>query len=161
MTAPLDPQDPPARSDASTATFDALAQLIRETLSLGDVEIRPEQLLFYDLEFTSLDLLDLLFRIEETMGVAVPEGTIYGLARGKLADAEFADKGYLTGEGRARLMAMLGDTPASVFPERIHVQSLPRYCTVGALVRLVDHLRGHPRGHPPEPPLGSLPEPPA
>src|ERR1700759_900769 len=103
-------------------TFDALTALIRETLSLGDVEIRPEQLLFYDLEFTSLDLLDLLFRIEETMGIPVPEGTIYRLARGQRAGDQFADKGYLTGEGRARLMAMLDDTPASVFPERIHVQ---------------------------------------
>lgn len=125
-------------------TFDALAALIRETLSLGDVEIRADQLLFYDLEFTSLDLLDLLFRIEETLGIPVPEGTIYRLARGELADEAFADKGYLTGAGRAQLMAMLGDTPPSVFPERIHVQSLPRYCTVGALVRLIDHLREHP-----------------
>jgi acyl carrier protein len=125
-------------------TLEALAGLIRETLSLGEVEIRAEQLLFYDLEFTSLDLLDLLFRIEETLGVAVPEGTIYRLARGELPDEQFADKGYLTGEGRARLMAMLGDTPGNVFPERIHVQSLPRYCTVGALARLIDHLREQP-----------------
>ena len=129
-------------------TFEALAGLIRETLSLGDVEIRPEQLLFYDLEFTSLDLLDLLFRIEENLGIAVPEGTIYRLARGELPDEQFADRGYLTGEGRARLMTMLGDTPANVFPERIHVQSLPRYCTVGAMVRLIDHLRDHPREQP-------------
>jgi len=125
-------------------TFEALAGLIRETLSLGDVEIRAEQLLFYDLEFTSLDLLDLLFRIEETLGIAVPEGTIYRLARGDVPEELFAEKGYLTGEGRARLMALLDDTPASVFPERIHVQSLPRYCTVGALARLLDHLREHP-----------------
>ena len=49
----------------------------------------------------------------------------------------------LTVPQAAQLMAMLDDTPANVFPERIHIQSLPRYCTVGALVRLVDHLRGH------------------
>lgn len=131
-------------TEAGMTTFDALTALIRETLSLGDVEIRADQLLFTDLAFTSLDLLDLLYRIEETMGIAVPEGTIYRLARGELADAEFADKGYLTAAGRARLMAMLAGTPANVFPERIHVQSLPRYCTVGALVHLLDHLREHP-----------------
>jgi len=132
-------------------TFDALAALIRETLSLGDVEIRSEQLLFYDLGFTSLDLLDLLFRIEETMGVPVPEGTIYQLARGDMPDEQFADKGYLTGAGRERLMALLGDTPSNLFPERIHTQSLPRYCTVGAFVRLLDHLRGHLRAPSHEP----------
>jgi acyl carrier protein len=127
-----------------TATFEALVGLIRETLSLGDVEIRADQLLFHDLDFTSLDLLDLLFRIEETLGIKVAEGTIYRLARGELPDDQFADKGYLTSEGRGRLMGLLDDTPANFFPERIHIQSLPRYCTVGALVRLLDHLRQAP-----------------
>jgi acyl carrier protein len=126
------------------STFDSVAALVRETLSLGQIEIRPEQLLFYDLEFTSLDLLDLLFRIEETMGIAVAEGTIYRLARGDLPDEQFAEKGYLTALGRERLMALLSETPPAVFPERIHVQSLPRYCSVGALVRLLDHLREQP-----------------
>jgi acyl carrier protein len=121
--------------------FDAVAALVRETLSLGaDLEVKPEQLLFYDLEFTSLDLLDLLFRVEETLGVAIPEGTIYRHARGDTPDEQFAEKGYLTPLGRERLIALLSDSPPSIFPERIHVQALPRYITVGALVRLVDHL---------------------
>lgn len=125
----------------TTTTLDSVAALIRDTLSLGEVEIRPEQLLFYDLAFTSFDLLDLLFRIEETMGISVAEGTIYRLARGDLTEEQFADKGYLTPLGRERLMALLSDTPPAVFPERIHAKGLPRYCTVGALVRLLDHLR--------------------
>ena len=124
-----------------TATFDRLAVLVRETLSLGtDVDIRPEQLLFYDLEFTSLDLLDLLFRIEEQLGISVVEGTIYRLAKGDLDDAAFAHKSVLTPLGRERLMALLSDTPREIFPERIEVASLPRYVTVGALARLLDHL---------------------
>jgi acyl carrier protein len=127
----------------TTTTFDSVAALIRETLSLGEVEIRSEQLLFYELAFTSLDLLDLMFRIEETMGVSVTEGTIYRLARGDIPDEQFAEKGYLTPVGRERLMALLSDTPPAVFPEKIHTQGLPRYCTVGALVRLLDHLRDH------------------
>lgn len=121
--------------------FEPVAALVRETLSLGEVEIRPEQLLFYDLEFTSLDLLDLLFRIEESLGVPIPEGTIYKLARGDTPDDQFSDKGYLTPLGRERLLALLADSPPSIFPERIHVQALPRYITVGALVRLVDQLK--------------------
>ena len=122
--------------------FDAVASLVRETLSLGsDIDVKPEQLLFYDLEFTSLDLLDLLFRVEEQLGVAIPEGTIYRHARGDVPDEQFAEKGYLTVLGRERLMTLLSDSPAGIFPEKIHVQSLPRYITVGALVRLVDHLQ--------------------
>jgi len=125
-----------------TTTFDRVAALVRDTLSLGDDQpIRPEQLLFYDLGFTSLDLLDLLYRIEDQLGIVVAEGTIYRLARGELDDAAFADKTVLTPVGRERLMALLDDTPRAVFPERIEAASLPRYCTVGALARLIDQLQ--------------------
>jgi acyl carrier protein len=125
-----------------TTTFDLVATLVRDTLSLADdQDIRPEQLLFYDLGFTSLDLLDLLYRIEEQLGIVVAEGTIYRLARGDLDDAEFAHKSVLTPAGRARLMTLLADTPPAVFPVRLEASTLPRYCTVGALARLLDHLK--------------------
>lgn len=124
-----------------TATIDRLAGLVRDTLALGgDVDVRPEQLLFHDLGFTSIDLLDLLFRIEEHFGVAIVEGTIYRLARGEVDDAQFASKGVLTPLGRERVMALLSDTPPAMFPERLDAPSLPRYVTVGALARLIDHL---------------------
>lgn len=123
-------------------TVEALAGLIRETLALDDDEpVEPNALLFYDLDFTSIDLLDLLFRVEEELGVGIPEGTIYRLARGDLDDAAFCQSGHLTAAGRGRLMELLGDSPPSIFPERIHHQTLPRYCTVGAIARLIDAAR--------------------
>lgn len=122
------------------ATFEALADLVREALALGDDEpITPQQLLFYDLEFSSMDLLDLLFRVEQHFGVRIEEGTLQTLAQGDLPDDAFADDGILTAEGRERLMALLHDTPPEVFPERVHVTTLPRYCTVAAIGRLVEH----------------------
>ena len=121
-------------------TFEQVASLVRKTLALPDSEqIEPKQLFFYDLGFTSMDLLDLLFRIEQHFQISIPEGTIYNLARGELPDAEFATDGLLSETGRQQLMAMLYDTPRQVFPARIHATTLPRYCTVGAFVRLVDH----------------------
>jgi acyl carrier protein len=123
-------------------TLAIVAELVRDTLSLpADEPVRGEQLLFYDLSFTSLDLLDLLYRVEERFGVAIPEGTLYRLARGDVDDAVFADRGHLTPLGRERLMALLSDSPSSIFPDQIHTQTLPRYCTVAAIARLVDHLR--------------------
>ena len=38
-------------------------------------------------------------------------------------------------------MALLSDSPAAIFPDRIATDGLPRFTTVGAIVRLVDHLR--------------------
>ena len=114
--------------------------LVRQTLALPETEpIEPQQLFFYDLGFTSMDLLDLLFRIEQHFQIEIPEGTIYHLARGDLAEAEFAEDAVLTEVGRQRLMALLYDTPPELFPPRIHATTLPRFCTVGAITRLVDH----------------------
>jgi acyl carrier protein len=124
-------------------TVDTVISLVRDTLGLpADQEIRADQLLFYDLAFTSLDLLDLLYRIEEKFEIAIPEGTLYGLARGDVDEAAFAERGHLTPLGRQRLMALLSDTPPQMFPEKIHAQTLPRYCTVAAMARLVDHKLG-------------------
>jgi acyl carrier protein len=127
---------------ADASTFEQIAALIRATQALpADRVIRPEQLLFYDLAFSSMDLLDLLFRIEDHFGVTIAEGTLYALARGDLPDGDFADGGTLTSVGRERLMALLSDTPAAIFPERIATDGLPRFATAGAIARLVDHLR--------------------
>ena len=125
------------------STRDTLAEvtvLVRQTLALPDAEtISPHQLFFYDLGFTSMDLLDLLFRIEQHFQIEIPEGTIYHLARGDLSEAEFAQDAVLTEAGRERLMDLLYDTPKELFPPRIHATTLPRFCTVGAITRLVDH----------------------
>jgi len=125
---------------SSRDTLAEVATLVRQTLALSDSEpISEQQLFFYDLGFTSMDLLDLLFRLEQHFHIEIPEGTIYHLARGDLDETKFAEDAVLTDAGRLRLMEMLYDTPRELFPPRIHATTLPRYCTVGAIVRLVDH----------------------
>jgi acyl carrier protein len=125
---------------SSRDTLSEVTALVRQTLALPRSEpISAQQLFFYDLGFTSMDLLDLLFRIEQHFQIEIPEGTIYRLARGDLPEAEFAQDAVLTEAGRARLMTLLYDTPKELFPPRIHAATLPRFCTVGAIVRLVDH----------------------
>jgi acyl carrier protein len=120
--------------------FAEVASLVRRTLALPEsAPVRPEQLLFYDLSFTSLDMLDLLFRLEQRFDISIPEGTIYNLARGEMPDSEFAENSVLSAAGRERLMALLYDSPPQIFPARIHATTLPRYCTVGAITRLVEH----------------------
>ena len=119
--------------------FPEVAAIVRETLALSDSDpVGREQLLFYDLNFTSLDMLDLLFRLEQRFHISIPEGTIYQLARGEIPDAEFAVDSVLTLAGRERLMTLLCDSPPQIFPPRIHVTTLPRYCTVAAIARLVE-----------------------
>jgi len=125
---------------SSRDTLGEVSALVRQTLALQESEpISAQQLFFYDLGFTSMDLLDLLFRVEQHFQIGIPDGTIYHLARGDLDEAQFAEDAVLTEAGRMRLMNLLYDTPKELFPARIHATTLPRFCTVGAIVRLVDH----------------------
>lgn len=123
-------------------TLQIVVGLIRETLDLADDEtISSEKLLFNDLNFISMDMLDLLFRIETQFDVVIQEKTFYELIRGELTDDEFAVEGILTTAGMKQLKTILYDTPAEIFPAGIHVNTIPIYCTVGAVVRLIDHKR--------------------
>lgn len=117
----------------------AVQRLVRETLAApDDFDAGPSRLLFYDLAFTSMDLVDLLFRIEEQFGFRDTERTLQRAAQGALSDAEFAVDGVLTPRGREQLQALLHDAPPAIFPASIHVSTLARYCTVGAVARLVE-----------------------
>lgn len=132
--------EPGALQSGAADTFERVAALVRKTLALPDAEpVEPRQLFFYDLGFTSMDLLDLLFRIEQHFSISIPEGTIYHLARDEMPESEFAADGVLREAGRQRLIALLHDSPPEIFPARIHATTLPRYCTVADFVRLVDH----------------------
>ena len=125
---------------SNRGAFAEVSALVRQTLAQPEDEpVLPEQLLFYDLNFTSLDMLDLLFRLEQHFDISIPEGTIYKLARGEMPDADFANGAVLTTAGRESLMRLLYDSPPQIFPARIHATTLPRYCTVGAITRLVEH----------------------
>ncbi len=121
-------------------TLREVQNLIRETLSTPDSEeILPNHLLFYDLAFTSMDMLDLLFRLEDRFNIKISEDTINQLAQGALSNQEYEKDGILTETGRKQLMELLSDTPGEVFPERIHIATLPQYCTVDAMARLADY----------------------
>lgn len=123
------------------SSLERVIALVGDTLRVSDrahADVSSTTLLFYDLSFTSMDLLDLLFRVEQECNVAIPEGTLYELARGDTPEQDFARDGVLSAAGREQLMRLLHDTPPDLFPDRIHATTLPRYCTVGAIARLVD-----------------------
>lgn len=119
----------------------AVMELVAQTKDYEpEDKIEAGDLLFYDHDFTSMDMLDLLFRIEQHFQIKIAEGTLYNMARGDTPEEEFSLDGYLTDQGRKQLMELLSDSPENIFPERIHKSTLPMFSTVNAMVRLVSHL---------------------
>src|SRR2546422_6054671 len=123
------------------STLNVVIGMIRDSLNASgrdDESISSDTLLFYQLAFTSMDLLDLLFRLEQHFDISVPEGTLYGLARGEMPDEEFATDGVLTPAGRDRPEGVLHDTRGGGFSPRVYSAGLPRFSTVRATAPLVD-----------------------
>ncbi|MCB9547881.1 MAG: acyl carrier protein [Myxococcales bacterium] len=134
---PPAPPAPPSPEDVA-----ALGILVRETLGLAPTEpLDPRAPLHAELGLTSMDLLDLIFRVEEHFGVVIPRGSAAALVRGPVAESAFAEDGLLTPLGRSRLAAFLGQ-PVDALPAEIELASLPQHFTVEALARLVAQVRG-------------------
>ncbi len=95
--------------------YPRVAKAIAEALARDAGEVRLESRLFGDLEAESIDLLDIVFRLEREFKVQIPRGRIIEDARGDLSEAEFEHKGVLTEAGLKRLREYLSEVPAENF----------------------------------------------
>lgn len=117
--------------------YPRVAQATAEALGRNVAEIRRDRRLIEDLGAESIDLLDLVFRLEEAFGVEIEEGRIVEDARGDLAPEEFERDGHLTDAARARLRAILSEVPEDRFPPRIRTADVAYLFTVETFCKIV------------------------
>lgn len=130
--------------------FPAVARTVAETLACDAGEVALAKRLVEDLGAESIDLLDLLFRLEDEFGVEIPEGGILEHVRGNLSEPEFERDGYLTDAALDRLKAYLTEIPADEFPSRLNVADVHQLFTVETFCKIVVRaLHQKDRGGPP------------
>jgi acyl carrier protein len=117
--------------------YPRVAQAVAEALARAPAEVRLESRLFADLEAESIDLLDIVFRLEREFKVQIPRGRIIEDARGELSEAEFEHKGVLTSAGIARLREYLNEVPAASFGPRMNLADVPTLFTVETMCKMV------------------------
>ncbi|MFH8489472.1 acyl carrier protein [Streptomyces longisporoflavus] len=76
----------------ATALLPAVQEAIADALGIDEAEVLPEATLLGDLGAESIDLLDILFRIERVSGVKVTVADIGDLLQGGIPDEEFGDE---------------------------------------------------------------------
>ena len=69
----------------------AVKQAVVEALALDDDEVTPDSTLMDDLGAESIDLLDILFRIEKSTGVKIEASDLGDYIQGGIPDDEFSD----------------------------------------------------------------------
>lgn len=143
MTTP----DPTAQLLAAAAapidavTGAAVCEVIAEALGRPRDTVRIDSNLFDDLGADSLDLLDIVFALENQFEIEITRGALEQAARGDMSDDDFAPGGVVSAAGLDRLRALLPESAARIHPGLLPRQ-IPTLFTVGTFARIVLAKRG-------------------
>ncbi len=119
-------------------THDEIYQKVQTTLvdALGvdDDDVQPEATLFGDLGAESIDLLDIVFRLERNFGIKIPRGELFPE---NISDPDLTENGKLTDRGLTEIKQRMPFADLSEFETDPQVDKLMNLYTVDMLVQYV------------------------
>lgn len=104
-----------------------------EALELDSDEIQWNSKILEDLGAESLDLLDIVFRLEREFDIQIPRGQLAAEAGGE-------ENGLLTESGCARLRELMPEVPADELQPGMKTSELPTVFRVATFYNLVSSL---------------------
>lgn len=114
-----------------------LKKCIAETIGIKEEEIALDSSLIDDLGADSLDLLDLVFRLEQAFKIRITRGEIELRAKETMPDEDFEVDGLLTEKAKKSLREVLPEIDSSRFDGNLRKSEIPRLFTVKTFLRLV------------------------
>jgi acyl carrier protein len=121
--------------------YNVVAECFAEALGLEPEEVEYDALVIDELGAESLDLLDIVFRLERAFKIKIPRGGIESAAKDGLADdEEYEVDGVLTTLGLERLAVAMPEIPSASFHEGLKVSEIPLLFRVSTFCRLVVEL---------------------
>jgi len=81
-----------------TEAYEAVQEAVVGALGVDDDEVTPDATLMDDLGAESIDLLDILFRIERSTGVKIQASDLGEYIQGGIPDDEFSDDNEIISE---------------------------------------------------------------
>jgi acyl carrier protein len=122
-------------ADVDAAVKDAVVQ----ALALDDDEVTSEATLMDDLGAESIDLLDILFRIEKSTGVKIEASDLGDYIQGGVPDDEFSDDDeVITAAGAAQIKLVMPQTDPSEIEGSLKAEEVMTLFTVANLVEMVN-----------------------
>jgi acyl carrier protein len=115
----------------------AVQTAVADALGLDEDEVTMDATLMDELGAESIDLLDILFRLERSLGVKIQASDLGDYIQGGIPDEEFGDdEGIVTPKGfeqLQRVMPQIGDDMAG----KLEAEQIMSLFTVGNLVDMV------------------------
>jgi acyl carrier protein len=116
----------------------AVKEAVVEALALDDDEVTPEATLMDDLGAESIDLLDILFRIEKSTGVKIEASDLGDYIQGGIPDDEFSDNNeIISATGAQQLHKVMPQTDPSEIEGKLKADEVMTLFTVQNLVEMV------------------------
>jgi acyl carrier protein len=113
-------------------------------LGVDEEEVTPDATLLGDLGAESIDLLDILFRIERKIGVKIQASDLAAHVQGGIPDEEFSDANeIISARGLAQLKKVMPQIDAAALAGKLQAQKVLTLFTVQNLADMVDQ-RVHP-----------------
>jgi acyl carrier protein len=114
-----------------------------QSLGVDRDDLTLEKRLLEDLGADSLDLLDLVFNLEQAFGISIPRGEFEKRAREKLGETPFEVNGVITEEGLAALREGMPES-ADRIKSGMRTHQIPMLFTVQSFYNMVADRVGAP-----------------
>jgi acyl carrier protein len=122
----------------TASTLEIVVEAIADALGHDEDEITPEASLLGDLGAESIDLLDILFRIERASGVKIQASDLADHLQGGIPDEEFgSEDGHVSAVGLAHLKKVLPQIDTEALAGNLEAEQVLGLFTVQNLVDLV------------------------
>jgi acyl carrier protein len=105
-----------------------------DALGVDEDDVNPNATLFKDLGAESIDLLDIVFRLERNFGIKIPRGELFPE---NISDPDLIENGRLTAKGLAEIKQKMPFADLSSFEKDPEVEKLFDLYTVDTLVQYV------------------------
>lgn len=116
----------------------AVKEAVVEALALDDDEVTSDATLMDDLGAESIDLLDILFRIEKSTGVKIEASDLGDYIQGGIPDEEFSDDNeIISATGAQQLHKVMPQTDPAELEGKLKADEVMTLFTVENLVQMV------------------------
>jgi acyl carrier protein len=116
----------------------AVKEAVVEALALDDDEVTAESTLMDDLGAESIDLLDILFRIEKSTGVKIEASDLGDYMQGGIPDEEFSDENeVITEKGAQHLKTVMPQVDPGELTGSLKAEEVITLFTVENLSQMV------------------------
>jgi acyl carrier protein len=116
--------------------FKQVQETLVEALGVDDDEVTEDAAIIGDLGAESIDVLDIVFRLEKAFSIKIPRGEL--LAEDILNNPEFVENGKMTAAGLQRLKEAMPHADLEPFTADPDVNKVWDLFTVSTIVNFVE-----------------------